>query len=76
MNISSPPNGMRTAMWTCGLLMTAIAVALPLLYGVSWWTMLLALVLLACPVGLVWTALRFGRGDPFPRVPPNERREP
>jgi predicted cobalt transporter CbtA len=76
MNTSSTPNSMRKAMWTCGVLMTAIAVALPLRYGVSWWTVLLAVVLLACPVGLVWTALRFGRGDPFPPIPPNERRKP
>ena len=76
MKTSSNPGGMRTAMWTCGLLMTVVAVALPLLYGVSWWTLFLALVLLACPVGLVWTALRFGRDTPFPPVSSNERRKP
>lgn len=76
MNASSPRKLMHTAMWGCGLLMTAIAAALPLRYGVSWWTLLLAAVLLACPAGLVWTALRFGRDEPFPAIPSKERREP
>lgn len=65
------------AMWGCGLLMAALAVAVPLYYGLAWWTLLLALVLLACPVGIVWTAVRFGRDDDaFPTPSTKERRKP
>lgn len=76
MKTSSTRTGMRTAMWMCAVLMAAIAVALPLRYGVSWWTVLLAVVLLACPVAVGWTAVRFGRRDSFPPISPDERRKP
>lgn len=73
----STSSSLHGAMWGCGLLMAALAVAVPLYYGWAWWTVLLALVLLACPVGIVWTALRFGRGDnAFPTLPTKERRKP
>lgn len=76
MNNPSSRNNMRSAVWACSVVMAAIASALPFLYGWSWWTLLLAAVLLACPVAIVWTVLRFGRKGPFPPIPSNERRKP
>lgn len=78
MNGTGPiSSGLRGAMWSCGVLVALLAVAVPLRYGWAWWTVLLALVLLACPVVIAWTALRMGRGGrPFPSLPPAERRKP
>lgn len=75
--IGSSSSSLRGAMWGCAALMAALAAAVPLYFGWAWWSALLALVLLACPVGLVWTALRFGRGaNAFSDLPTKERRKP
>lgn len=70
------PASKPRAMQACGALMAAIAVALVLVFGWNWWTVLLAIVLLACPVTVVWTALRFGRDNEFPVDPSSKRNKP
>lgn len=73
---ASKPHAMRGAMKACGALMAAIAVALVLVFGWNWWTVLLAIILLACPVAIVWTALRFGHDNEFPVDPSSKRNKP
>jgi len=68
----SPTNA---GMQACAVLMAAAAVALILVYGVSWWAVAGAIVLLACPVVIVWTAWRYGRAGSKPVVPTSPKKE-
>lgn len=49
----------------CAVAMTALALVVVLSRDVSWWRVLLALLLLGCPAVVIWSALRFGRGADF-----------
>lgn len=52
-------------MRVCAVGMAGLAVALVASGEVSWWRLLLALLLLACPAIVIWSALRFGRREDF-----------
>ena len=51
----------RWRYWFCALLAAAVALWVPYRYGISPLTLLLALLLLACPVVVIWLALRQSR---------------
>lgn len=53
----------QVAMRTCAAVMAAAALGLLLVYGLTWWSMMSAAILLICPVLLVWLAFRYGRQD-------------
>lgn len=48
------PLGMQRWAWLCPLLGLAMAAAVFYLWGLSWWTAILAALMLACPVMLLW----------------------
>lgn len=47
------------AAWLCLPVMLALSAAVLMLFGVSWWTALIVIVLLACPAA-AGTAMYFG----------------
>lgn len=51
----------RWRYWLCAFLATAVAVWVLYRYGISPTTLLLALLLLTCPVIVVWLTLRMAR---------------
>ncbi len=55
--------------WLCPLLSLAIAVGIALLFGVSFWTIFLILVFLACPITMIWAYLIGERPLPVPLDP-------
>ena len=61
-------------MRVCAVLMAALAVVVVVSGDVSWWRVLLAVLLLACPAIVIWTAFRFGRAEDF--QPENAERNP
>ena len=50
-------------MRACAVGMALLALAVVFSSEVSWWRALLALLLLACPAIVIWSAFRFGRTD-------------
>ena len=52
-------------LWLCPTLSLLLAVAILVLLGVSWWTAVVAAVLLGCPVAVAWTLVadRLGRRE-------------
>jgi len=52
--------------WMCLPVMLALSGAVLLVFGVSWWTALVVVVLLACPAAMA-TAIYFGF-QPLPRA--------
>jgi Ca2+/Na+ antiporter len=51
----------RLGYWLCGFLATVLAVWVLYRYGMSPLTLLLALLLLSCPVIVIWLSLRQAR---------------
>ena len=50
--------------WWCPYGMLGLAIAIPLLFGLSFWTALLIAMLLVCPVVIVWGAIQVWRRKP------------
>lgn len=65
-------------MRVCAVVMAVLALIVVLSGEVSWWRVLLALLLLACPAVVIWSAWTFGRAENFQRDNPerNPRHEP
>lgn len=59
------PLSMQRWDWLCPLLGLAMAAAVLVLWGVSWWTALLAVLMLACPITILWRLITLGR---YPRL--------
>ncbi|CAG9184063.1 hypothetical protein LMG23994_05300 [Cupriavidus pinatubonensis] len=51
----------QTLAWICAVIATLLAVAIVFWFGVSPLTILIALLLLACPVLVIWMSLRLSR---------------
>lgn len=51
----------QTLAWICAVIATLLAVAIVFWFGVSPLTILIALLLLACPVVVIWMSLRLSR---------------
>lgn len=58
------PSAQYRLAWACLPVMLALSGAVLLLFGVSWWTALTVVLLLACPASMA-TAVYFGM-QPFP----------
>lgn len=52
-------------MRVCAVVMAMLAVVVVFSGDVSWWRVLLALLLLACPAVVIWSAWTFGRAENF-----------
>ena len=52
---------MKPAVWFCAAVATALAAAILYWYGISLYSVLVALILLACPVWVIWMSLRLSR---------------
>jgi fatty acid desaturase len=52
---------MKPAVWFCAAVATALAAAILYGYGISLFSVLVALILLACPVWVIWMSLRLSR---------------
>lgn len=52
---------MKPAVWFCAAVATALAAAILYWYGISLFSVLVALILLACPVLVIWMSLRLSR---------------
>lgn len=52
--------------WICPLLGAAMAAAILVLWGVSWWTAILAAFMLVCPLTLLWGLMTLRR---YPQPP-------
>jgi Flp pilus assembly protein TadB len=52
---------MRPALWFCAAVATLLAAAVLYWYGISLLSVLVALILLACPVWVIWLSLRLSR---------------
>jgi hypothetical protein len=74
---SAPHRRPRTHwMRACAVGMAGLALILLLSGQITWWRLLLALLLLACPAIVIWSALRFGRSDDFLPENVTERNNP
>ena len=64
----------RLAMRGCAIVMALAAVLIVVIYGVTFWSVFAAAVLLACPVYVLWSAATLDAE--FPREPgkPSEKR--
>jgi len=51
----------QTLAWICAVIATLLAVAIVYWFGVSPLTILIALLLLSCPVVVIWVSLRLSR---------------
>jgi hypothetical protein len=49
--------------WVCPLLALALAAAILLLWGVTFWTAIGVALLLVCPAIIIWAMLYFGRDE-------------
>lgn len=56
-------------LWACPALALALAAAILWLWGLTWPSAIVAAVLLACPLVLVWGAIQLRRTDAFPLAP-------
>jgi len=65
------PTGLYRLVWACLPVMLALSGVVLLLFGISWWTALVVVLLLACPVSMA-VALYVGL-RPFPRNPGPDR---
>lgn len=67
----------RRIMRGCAIFMTLAAVGIVFAYGFTWWSIAGALLLLACPVAVLWGIARLDedlpRQEGFP--PPKDRHE-
>ena len=52
---------MKPAVWFCAAVASALAAAILYWYGISLFSVLVALILLACPVWVIWMSLRLSR---------------
>ena len=52
---------MKPAVWFCAAVATALAAAILYWYGISLFSVLVAPILLACPVWVIWMSLRLSR---------------
>ena len=52
---------MKPAVWFCAAVATALAAAILYWYGISLFSVLAALIHLACPVWVIWMSLRLSR---------------
>ena len=52
---------MKPAVWFCAAVATALAAAILYWYGISLFSVLVALILRACPVWVIWMSLRLSR---------------
>ncbi len=52
---------MRHATWFCAAVAALLAAGVLYWYGVSLFSVLIALILLSCPVWVVWMSLRLSR---------------
>lgn len=52
---------MKPAVWFCAAVATALAAAILYWYGISLFSVLVALILLASPVWVIWMSLRLSR---------------
>ena len=55
------PTWLAQGMRLCAVLMGALGVYMLAGEGVSWWRIALGLLLLACPFGVAWAAIRMSR---------------
>jgi hypothetical protein len=55
------PLGMRRWAWLCPGLGLAMAATVFYLWGVSWWTAILAALMLACPLTILWGLITLRR---------------
>ncbi|MBS0544949.1 MAG: hypothetical protein JSR40_14570 [Proteobacteria bacterium] len=53
-------------MWTCPAIALLLAAAILWIWGLSWPSAIMASLLLACPLVLVWGATQLRRSDRFP----------
>lgn len=74
MKTISPAPPRTQWMRPCAVGMAGLAIILIASGTVTWWRLLLALLLLACPAIVLWSALRFGRPDDFQPEKSPERR--
>ncbi|MDC6177095.1 hypothetical protein [Ralstonia solanacearum] len=51
----------RAAAWSCAAIATLLAGGILYWYGISLVSVLVALILLACPVWVIWMSLRLSR---------------
>lgn len=51
----------HAAAWICAALATLLAAAVVYLFGITPLTLLIGLLLLSCPVAVVWIGLRLSR---------------
>lgn len=56
-------------LWACPAVALALAAAILWLWGLTWPSAIVAAVLLACPLVLVWGAIQLRRTDAFPLAP-------
>ncbi len=59
--IQTRPTRLAQGMRLCAVLMGALGIYVLASEGLSWWRIALGLLLLACPVWVVWAALRMSR---------------
>lgn len=52
---------MRHATWFCAAVATLLAAGVLYWYGVSLFSVLIALILLSCPVWVIWMSLRLSQ---------------
>ena len=65
---SSPPAVLKTWMRGCAIVMAVLGLYVLLSGAFSWWRLLLAALLLACPVLTLWLGWTYARPDhPTPR---------
>ena len=64
----------RLVMRGCAIVMALAAVLIVVFYGITWWSLLAAAILLGCPVYVLWSVASLDAG--FPREPgkPSEKR--
>lgn len=64
------PLGMQRWAWLCPVLGLVMAAAVFYLWGLSWWTAILAALLLACPLTILWSLITLRR---YPALQPEKR---
>ena len=53
----SARSGLARGLWLCPVLSLLLAAGVLLLLGMRWWTVLIAVVVLACPITAGWVLL-------------------
>ncbi len=58
MKLSLPPGFADRWLWACPALMLLLAAALLWLFGLNWWSAIVAALLLVCPVLILWGGIQ------------------